>query len=389
MESKLITGAERRAQLRHWARGPYRIVDLAPTSAKLDLKGSGVARLPDRGVQSAKVVTGSGGTNYNSSCDAPASTTVSFGSGNVLGHADVLLIFWGSAWTNTSLSPGVGDISAAISQLEVPSVNSYGTYSYFDGLSPYGQGDYITWGFDVVAPPVIVSSNPPANPFSVATVSNLAQQVYNSPTAVENVLWNLVMVFMPPGYAPSGQQGEHSYFTDSFGHQINFGYVSYSPTLSNITFVFSHELVESLTDPHGDAVQVNPRNASTWNEICDVCCSPGIYNGVTVTSYFSTAQNACMIPSPPPPPLVAGDYQIDSVRKVAGGRYIEMVSGPGNGQGRWALQEREVVSMIQQNQATFYTDVDDVRANVEVVRWYLETVADGLAPNNLDNLPEF
>jgi hypothetical protein len=51
--------------------------------------------------------------------------------------------------------------------------------------------------------------------------------------------------------------------------------------------------------------------------------------------------------------------------------------------------EYQVVAMIHQGHATFFTDVDGRRANVRVVRWYLETDADGFAPNNLDNPPQF
>ena len=116
-------------------------------------------------------------------------------------------------------------------------------------------------------------------------------------------------------------------------------------------------------------------------------------NGVTVTSYFSAADTACIIPSPPPPPppvLAPGDYQIDCVTKVQhrnGTSYISHVGGPGISQGRWYLPEAEVVNLINTGGATFYTLEGGRRANVFVDRWYLQTVADDFAPNNLDNLP--
>jgi len=316
---------------------------------------------------------------------------VSVGGGNVIGWAEVLCVFWGSAWTNSSLSPGVGNIFASVAALSDKTTTTFGTYSYFDGLSDYSGGNDITWGFNIVGPPLVIPTNPPNNPFSLQTVANEAIAIYNTPNlGPDNVYWSLLMIFMPPGFNPSGPQGEHSFFTDSGGNQVNYGYVSYASALSAMTFIFSHELVESLTDPHGDAVQVNPRNSSSWNEICDVCCSSGVINGTTVSSYFSTSAGACMIPSPPSAPLPPGDYQIDSVRKVADGRYIQAVSGPGSGsQGRWELPEFDVVAMINGALATFYTLVDGRRANVAVVQWYLQTVADDFVPNNLDALPEF
>lgn len=384
---------ERLGQLRAWARPPHRTIDVVPGVVLQKPPGSGVALLPSAGLRPVRLQPNAegGASTFHSGCDAPAGTTVSSGPGNVIGWADLLCVFWGSAWTNPSLSPGVGDIFnavGALSQMNIPT--TFGTYNYFENLSDYSGGNFITWGFDVAGPPLIIPTNPPNNPFSLGNVGNEANAIYNTPNlGPDNVYWSLLMIFMPPGYTPSGPQGEHSFFTDPYGAQINYGYVSYASALSTISFIFSHELVESLTDPHGDAWQVNPRNSGSWNEICDACCSSGTVNGVTVTSYYSTSASACVIPSPPGAPLPPGDYQIDKVRKVAGGRYIQSVSGPGNGQGRWELPEYDVVTMIQEGLATFYTLEGGRRANVEVVQWWLQTVSDDFVPNNLDALPEF
>jgi len=67
--------------------------------------------------------------------------------------------------------------------------------------------------------------------------------------------------------------------------------------LDLITSVFSHELAESVSDPDGDGTQVNPRNSSNWNEICDVCCSSYRLNGVLVQSYWSDRDQACIVPT--------------------------------------------------------------------------------------------
>jgi hypothetical protein len=64
-----------------------------------------------------------------------------------------------------------------------------------------------------------------------------------------------------------------------------------------MSLTFSHELVEALTDPEGNGIQVNPTNPTNWNEICDVCATPGIVNGVTVQSYWSQQDQACVIPT--------------------------------------------------------------------------------------------
>lgn len=391
----MTTTAESREQRlgrqRAWARAPLPMaLDAAALGNAVALPGSGVARPPVRGVAEAVRALPGGAATFHSSCDAGAATTISFGPGVYLGQTSVLCVFWGSAWNSPGLNPGVGDIYAKMVALSDRTSDTFGSFGYFDALSDYSAGNQVTWGIDLVAPAGVIATSPPNNPFSLADVGNLALGIFNTAQPPPwNVYWDLVLIFMPPGYTPSGPQGEHSYINDSSGNPVNFAYVSYgggANALANITFLASHELVEAMTDPHGDGWQINPRNASSWNEIGDACCSAAVYNGVTVTSYFSSSANACVVPSPPPPPLPPGDYLIDRVRKVDG-RYIQAVSGPGNGQGRWVLPEFDVVAMIEQGLASFHTEVDGVRAEVGVTRWYLETVADDFLPNNLDNLP--
>ena len=386
---------EQLAKIRSWARPPYRQVEIQPRTPKQAVSSRGVAPIPSAAAVSALTIGGD--TTFNNAGDAPPGTTTSFGPGDVAPGIALLCVFWGAAWNTPGLSPGVGDIMAAVGALSQSASSTFGTYGYFDGLNVYSQGNKNTWGFEVAAPALIVSTNPPNNPFSQNDVQNEAYALYYTPFlgpgGVDNVFWNLIMFFMPPGYPVNvaNLAGEHSYFLEDEGHQVNYAFVNYSTSLSTITTVFSHELIETMTDPHGDAVQVNPRNATNWNEVCDVCASTGLYNGVTVTSYFSSTVGACMIPSPPPPPLPGGDYLIDSVDKVhdesSGGQRIAVVSGPGNGGGRWVLPEFDVVNMINGADATFFTFVDGVRAHVAVDTWFLKSDADGFAPNNLENLP--
>lgn len=116
---------------------------------------------------------------------------------------------------------------------------------------------------------------------------------------------NLHVVFMPPGTnPPPNLGGEHSYglFTD-YDFPFDFDLFDRTHTAfvmfasrAAISSIFSHELVEALSEPEGDAVQVDPRNSSSWNEIADICFSTGIVNGVTVQAYWSQADKACIIP---------------------------------------------------------------------------------------------
>jgi hypothetical protein len=404
MSSKDFSPEERLARARLWARPPYRELMIQPNLGAAVPKevGRGIARLPSPQMQPTPPRP-SGGTVFHNPGDAPSGTTMSSNGGAVLPYAQILYFFWGSAWQNTSLSPGVGDIFVALEGLDDRYANP--RTNYFSGLLQYGVGGPggtgpVSGGFMSSGPPVIIPTNPPNNPFSVNDVANEMTAILNNATldiqlGLNNPEYgpaNFFVFFMPPGYPTTGAFGAHTFTNDQYGKRWPFAYLSYG-TLAQITAVFTHELVETMTDPYGDAWQVNPRNPTSWNEIGDVCASAALVNGVTVTSYFSGIDGACIVPSPPPPPppaLPPGDYQIDCVQKVQhwnGTSYISHVGGPGNGSGRWLLPESEVVNLINTGGATFYTLEGGRRANVMVVRWYLETVADNFTPNNLDSLP--
>lgn len=113
---------------------------------------------------------------------------------------------------------------------------------------------------------------------------------------------NLYVIFMPPGTNPPKDPngnligGEHSTRDVPSHGRANTAWVMYS-SRAGISSVFSHELVESLTDPEGDGIQLDPPNTTESVEIADVCRSTGIVvNGVTVQSYWSETDKACIIP---------------------------------------------------------------------------------------------
>jgi hypothetical protein len=308
MSTKALSREERLVQLRAWAQPPYHMANvMAGFALPQKQSARGIASLPQKGL--APAVQPGGAVEFHNSGDAPPGTTVSKGEGDVLGFATVRCVFWGAAWDDPKMSPGVKDIFAAVAALSDRVPTPSGSYSYFDGLSAYSGGKLIQWGFDISGPPLVIPADPPANPFSLDTAAQQALAIHDTPDfGPANVSWNLVVLFMPPHFKPDGpDDGEHSFVTDNAGNKVNFAYVSYFPSLDDITYLFSHELIESLTDPHGDAWQVDPRDEHSWREICDVCASQGVVNGVTVTSYFSSTVGACIIPSPAAPPLPAGE----------------------------------------------------------------------------------
>lgn len=130
----------------------------------------------------------------------------------------------------------------------------------------------------------------------------------------------LCVVIMPQNISSAtGFAGEH--FTRSISsnsNQAHFAWVTNNGTLSSLTTIFSHELVESVTDPEGTTVTGVPGTCSQsgWCEIGDICNTTGIVNGVVVQSYWSDQDQACVIPtSYPYTDFVVSKYQL--IDKIA------------------------------------------------------------------------
>ena len=119
----------------------------------------------------------------------------------------------------------------------------------------------------------------------------------------------LYCVIMPVGVnnTTSGFVGEHTFFTysdydfpfDFDNDNAHFAWVTNNGTLDSVTRIFSHELVESATDPEGSAILGTPGTCaqSGWCEIGDVCSTTGRLNGVLVQSYWSQRDGACIVPT--------------------------------------------------------------------------------------------
>jgi hypothetical protein len=236
---------------------------------------------------------------FHNSGDAASTTTVTNGSGKKLRNAVVNLIFWGDAWQaspspNPSLSQVVNDAASILAGPYQRRVAQY-------GATPARLGTIFV---------SVPGFNPPTSPtaFTTANVAKLITDAIEGgalPEPDEETTDVLHVVFMPPGTTPPPNLGglhtfaSYSDYDFPFDIDINqrshFAWV-FSSNRANTSSVFSHELVEALTDPEGDGLQVNPTNSSNWNEIGDVCSSRGTINGVTVQSYWSQQDQACVIP---------------------------------------------------------------------------------------------
>ena len=108
----------------------------------------------------------------------------------------------------------------------------------------------------------------------------------------------LYMVIPQPGTTNASDGGDHAYININ-GTNAHYGWTVDPGDLDSITYYSTHEITESVTDPVGTAIQVNPSNPSAWNEICDGEAQNYSYrlNGYLVPSFFSEADHGYVVPT--------------------------------------------------------------------------------------------
>ena len=233
---------------------------------------------------------------------AGGGTTVVDGGGPTLAAVQVQLIFWGASW-NATPSPSIASIQRdIITILDSP---------YMSALDQYkGVGAGALLGT------TLVTTSDPPNPFNDSDVTKLVTALLQGGTLPEpdDNTQILYCVIMPANvrstkFAQNSITGEHSTFSysdvDPAGTQnvtAHWAWLTHDGTIDDLTTIFSHELVESCTDPEGSAIQLNApgtctANPTNWCEIGDVCSgTSGLVCGVRVQAYWSARDNACVIP---------------------------------------------------------------------------------------------
>ena len=323
----------------------------------------------------------------------------------------VSVIFWGKEWSRVAPPPPVSmtDVSNAIAKLFAG--------PYLTALSQYGVNPILQalW-FHLED-----GSDPPLSPkaFTNATITTFLQGLADGGTLVDvetrggpAVPWGnpktLVFVILPTNavFTNAAFNGEHATYSwthkrDVHGYnesKIEFAWVTNNGSLSSITTIFSHELAEALTDPEGDAVQVNPRNASNWNEIGDVCSSTLAVDGVTVQSYWSTQDNACIVPY-----NQSFSYRATCITKVQPHtdpfHAITRLGGSKDADGSaWNLPVAEVIRMLDGGDRFYVKGADGSVGELEPYLYFptprsaghrhVRTKRDQSAQDNLLNLPD-
>jgi len=225
-------------------------------------------------------------------------TTFTDKGGLIFTNVHLQLIFWGNQWGGAS-TPSAQDIQDAVVSIIIG--------PYMSALTQYRN-----IGNATLSGTTLVTTSDPPDPFSNDDVADLIHGLIKAKTVPEPETSSqlLYCVFMPAGvqFNQPGIIGEHSFFIGldfDFPLDLDVGPVYYAwvandGTLGYVTTVFSHELVESCTDPAGNAILGAPGicPGGGWCEIGDVCQgNNAVLDNVLVQSYWSQQDSTCIVPS--------------------------------------------------------------------------------------------
>jgi hypothetical protein len=240
------------------------------------------------------------------------------GNGSKLEHPDLQMVFWGPNFpANGPLS--VGSVMQA--------VNSIVTGPYMEGMKQYG---YI--GPVNVRQPIVNTGNPNINYPGLGLNVSQEPSVMNAVQGlVDNMVSNdtmgdvssnhdlIVMVVIDPTIRfPQNEDGVGNITTVLGAHakyekprflapaiRFSQGFVCTQPfgklsAFDQFTATFSHELVESISNPFNGSgwVQTVPAPVGGAGEIGDVCNNLScVVDGIAVQPYWGVQQAACILPT--------------------------------------------------------------------------------------------
>jgi hypothetical protein len=306
--------------------------------------------------------------------------------GAILFAAQVRVIFWGKEWQSSAPPLSMAAVTSDVQTI----LDS----SYLDGLEQYAISS-VNLGAVIQA-----TDEDPPNPVSTDDVGDLVSRLIDNgriPQADDDTVPAINMVFLPSQVegttltVPPGLAGEHAEMGKfDWGNLVEtdvyFGWVSNNGTRGNASYFFSHELVEALTDPDGSGWQVEPRNGTSWHEICDVCGSAMMLNGVRVTSYWSNEDNSCIVTD--------SSFTTFTVTWIWRPERIEWFGGVDQDGNDWQFPRLMVMNRIR-NGDVFKVDGRTSGKDSKVGIYYLDpthpylaTNEDGVPDDNLLSLPQ-
>jgi hypothetical protein len=306
-------------------------------------------------------------------------------------RGQVYLFFWGDEWLknpgpNPSLQDLVNDFASILAGPYQHAVTQY-------GCSPMSFGGaFSTTGG--IGPP---------DTFGTIDVRTRMMVIIDFDYGIPASNDDLYFLILPPGktYSDPNFIGFHSYFWDIRTlDYVHYAWVQFG-SRDTMTYAFSHELVEAITDPRGDAVQIDPVDDNSWNEVGDVCMgAPGVrVNGVVLQPYLAKDATACVVPQN----VVVKNRQITCISKSGDVQdphsRIKAVGGISVESGKefFVTQEhciRDIDAGIRYFVAGSDGSKADVRVNIHFPAWaprgsrYITTVPDHTKLDNLLSLPK-
>ncbi|HET8934304.1 MAG TPA: hypothetical protein VFN67_12730 [Polyangiales bacterium] len=210
---------------------------------------------------------------------APATKFESRG-GPVLKHPDVILLFWGAAWT-TSQQVTPGQVGGALQHMLAG--------PYYANLNQYGELAYpsLNW-ISIDASTPVPDHAPSAD--EVKRYINARLEAGTAPAVGGDQIY---VVVLPPGALPNGSLGERG--KGGFkGTSYRYAWVASSQSVNDAhsaTYSITRHVIHSMSNPEGDGWL----EADSGKELVDVCGWTTI-SGVAHPQYWSNAEGRCVVP---------------------------------------------------------------------------------------------
>ena len=266
---------------------------------------------------------------------------LSYRGGPVVGAASLQLLFWGDFW-NTATNPSLEEVTEAVSAI----IDS----PYLSELAQYGFQS-----LTLNTPLVVTQPGPSVPMFSGENVKDMVWDLIDNdifPEPDDEGGRIIYVVFAPRGanYEASDAGGAHGDAVDiDFPGTTDHAWVAWvnHGSLDDITSTFSHELVETITDPEPSSGWTFDGMPLQQSEIADLSFSwRWMVDGFAVEPYYSSRLAAAVVPgyalvrslllSATAIPVggerffEAGQVTIDRASKCFAGTYSWELFGQGN-----------------------------------------------------------
>jgi acrosin len=223
---------------------------------------------------------------------------VTLGSGSTLGTVSwgvpLYTIYWGSYWATSAGSAYASSIQNSLNA-------SYYNSPYLDGLHQYNIN--YRAGVPGGGTVSVFDYSDPANGFSDGDLQNVIRNAIHNlglPEADTYLNEGIYFVMTPPGINSSDPKasGYHQVTSDG-SHEVVYAWIGTGGgSLDRATLLFSHELVEAMSDPRLNGWTIDPLPTQPLrSEICDNEAQQYRYrlNGYLVQAYWSKADGAYLV----------------------------------------------------------------------------------------------